>query len=94
MPSPKAQDLKAVCRLIFQADSALATIPDPHPTIASSREKLSAALKLADHLATVNPAVALGSKGGAATAKRGPEYFARIAAMRTNRKGGRPRQES
>ena len=85
------QDLKALCRLIHQADSILGTIPNPHPSIPSSREKLTAALKLADYLATVNPAVALGSKGGTATAKRGAEYFARIAAMRTNRKGGRPK---
>ena len=32
-------------------------------------------------------ATALGSKGGSKTAERGPEYFARIAAMRSNRKG-------
>ena len=86
------QDLKALCRLIHQADSILGTIPDPHPSIPSSREKLSAALKLADHLATENPAAMLGARGGSATAKRGPEYFKQIAAMRTNRKGGRPKK--
>ena len=28
------------------------------------------------------------------TAERGPEYFAQIAAMRKNRKGGRPRNKA
>lgn len=85
------RDLKAVCRLINQADAILGTIPDPHPSIPNSREKLSAALQLANHLATENPAATLGARGGSVTAKRGPEYFKRIAAMRTNRKGGRPK---
>jgi len=34
-----------------------------------------------------------GSIGGKKTAKRGPEYFRKIAAMRKNRKGGRPKKE-
>jgi hypothetical protein len=38
-----------------------------------------------------NPAaVALGKMGGNATAKRGPEYFRKIAAMRKTYAGGRP----
>lgn len=42
---------------------------------------------------TKNPyAVALGSRGGQKTAERGPEYFSKIAAMRKERKGGRPRK--
>jgi len=39
-----------------------------------------------------NPAAILGALGGKVTAGRGPEYFARIAAMRKNRKGGRPKK--
>jgi hypothetical protein len=34
----------------------------------------------------------LGKKGGLKTAQRGPEYFAKIAAMRKTRAGGRPRK--
>lgn len=38
-----------------------------------------------------NPAaVALGRKGGKTTAKRGPDYFRKIAAMRKTFAGGRP----
>jgi len=87
------RDLKALKRLINQADLVLATIPDPHPSIPSARESLNAALALAGNLANVNHAAALGAKGGTKTAERGPEYFARIAAMRTNRKGGRPKKQ-
>ncbi|HEY4258285.1 MAG TPA: hypothetical protein VGM66_13815 [Candidatus Udaeobacter sp.] len=92
MASPNTvRDLKALKRLINQADLVLATIPNLHPSIAGARESLHAALGLATALAAVNPAAALGAKGGLKTAERGPEYFARIAAMRTSRKGGRPK---
>ena len=37
-------------------------------------------------------AVELGKRGGAAMAKRGPEYFKRISAMRKNKRGGRPKK--
>ena len=38
-----------------------------------------------------NPAaVSLGRKGGQSTAKRGPDYFRKIAAMRKTFAGGRP----
>jgi len=41
-----------------------------------------------------NPhAVALGRKGGKQTAKRGPEYFRKIAAKRKSFRGGRPKKE-
>jgi hypothetical protein len=72
----------------------LDTIPNPHPSVASARESLNAALRLADDLAKINPAVALGAKGGSETAKRGPEYFARIAGMRKTKAGGRPKSPS
>lgn len=84
------RDLKALHRLINQADLVLNTIPDPHPAIASARESLNAALALSADLVNRQPdAAALGAKGGKATAKRGPEYFAKIAGMRKERKGGR-----
>jgi hypothetical protein len=100
MASPTIRrDLKALHRLINQADLVLNTIPDPHPSIASARESLNAALVLTQDLhkrASVDPikagAAELGAKGGTKTAERGPEYFARIAAMRKNRKGGRPKK--
>lgn len=89
------QDLKALHRLINQADLVLATIPKPHPSIASARESLMAALELSKHLAKGEPdAVALGTRGGNATAKRGPEYYRKIAAMRKTRGGGRPSKKS
>jgi len=96
--SSTRRDLKALRNLINQADLSLALLPD-HPSIASARESLNAALALSKDLIDrfVDPlkagAVALGSKGGSKTAERGPEYFARIAAMRKNRRGGRPRSQ-
>lgn len=94
MASPSTRrDLKALYRIINQAHLALNTVPSPHPTIASVKESLQAALALSKDLATRQPdAVALGSKGGKKTAERGPEYFAKIAAMRKTRAGGRPRK--
>lgn len=38
-------------------------------------------------------AVALGTEGGAKTAKRGPEYFRQISAARKTRRGGRAAKE-
>jgi hypothetical protein len=49
---------------------------------------------LTEDLKEQTPAAFLGSLGGQETAKRGPEYFARIAALRKTRAGGRPRKNS
>lgn len=94
MASPSTQrDLKALKRLINQADLVLATISNPHPSVASARESLNAALALAGDLAKRQPdAVALGARGGSKTAERGSDYFAKIAGMRKERKGGRPKK--
>jgi hypothetical protein len=54
---------------------------------------LTAALHLADDLLEVSPPAALEKKGGKATAKRGSDYFGKIASMRKERKGGRPKHE-
>ena len=43
---------------------------------------------IADELITAHS----GKIGGKKTAERGPDYFREIAAMRKNRKGGRPRK--
>ena len=94
------RDLKALRRLIDQADLVLATIHAPHPSIASARESLNAALALSKDLVnrTADPlksgAAILGAKGGSKTAERGPDYYAKIAAMRKNRRGGRPRKQA
>ena len=100
MASPSTRrDLKALRNLINQADLSLALVADPQPSIASARESLNAALALSKDLANrfADPlkagAAAMGQKGGSKTAERGPEYFAQIAAMRKNRKGGRPRKQ-
>ena len=94
------RDLKAVYRFANQADLVLDTIPKPHPSIASSRESLTAALALTKDLrersvakpVESNAAAKLGAKGGQKTAERGPEYFKKIAAMRKARAGGRPKK--
>lgn len=93
MATPSTRrDLKALHRIISQANLALTTIPD-HPNLASVKESLRAALALSKDLATRQPdAAALGAKGGAKTAERGPEYYAQIAAMRKTRAGGRPKK--
>jgi len=85
------KDLKALRRMISQAELVVGTIP-AHPSVNRAKELLNAAGKLAEDLATVNPAVALGSKGGNKTAERGTEYFKQIAAMRKTKAGGRPRK--
>ena len=87
----RSRDLNALIRLISQAELSLGTIPDPHPSVSHSLELLNAAGKLANDLATDNPAATLGARGGTATAKRGPEYYSRIASMRKTKAGGRPR---
>lgn len=86
----KRQDLKALRDLISAAHDILATINLPEQRAERAYELLTAALHMTDHLLTEKPAAMLGSKGGKATAKRGPDYFRKIAAMRKERKGGRP----
>ena len=93
MASPS--DLQALRDLIRQAQLVLNTVPDPHPSIAGCHELLDAAFALSKQLARKRPdAVSLGAKGGQKTAERGPEYFAKIAAMRKTRAGGRPKKQT
>jgi hypothetical protein len=84
-------DLKALRNLISEADLLLTTTTLPEGRAERAHELLDAAVKLADHLLTEKPAAVLGAKGGKKTAKRGSEYFAKIAAMRKTRGGGRPK---
>jgi hypothetical protein len=64
-------------------------------TLEDCRTLVTAALARADKLAkaVLTAPVKRGRKGGATTAKRGPEYFRQIAAMRKTRAGGRPRKQ-
>lgn len=94
MAASTKQDMRALKRLVNQADLVLATIPNPHPSIASARESLAAAIRLADDLANVNPAATLGAKGGSKTAQLGADHFRRLAAMRKTKAGGRPRKSA
>jgi len=86
-------DLRALRNLIAEADLMLSTTTLPEGRSERARELLKAALALTDYLLTVKPAAVLGQKGGMRTAGRGPEYFAKIAAMRKTQAGGRPRRE-
>lgn len=80
--------------MIAEAETILTTTTLPQGRAERTRELLGTALKLADHLLEVNPAAAMGAKGGKKTAERGPEYFAKIAAMRKVRGGGRPKKHT
>jgi len=78
--------------MIAEAHDILATAKLPESRSERAYELLTAAVSLADHPLTVPPAAILGQKGGKQTAKRGPEYFSKIAGMRKERKGGRPKK--
>jgi hypothetical protein len=91
----KRQDMKALRRMIAEAKTLLETSPElPEGRSVRANELLGDALVLADHLLTIEPAAVLGAKGGKVTAKRGPEYFRKIAAMRKTKAGGRPRSSN
>ena len=89
----RKNDLKTLLTLITEARDILATTKLPEGRSERAYELLTAAVHLGDDLAEVNPAATLGSQGGKKTAKRGADYFRKIAAMRKERKGGRPRKE-
>lgn len=55
---------------------------------------MKTAVALADELLATFQAAALGQREGLKTAKRGPDCFARIAALRKTLAGGRPRNKS
>ena len=79
--------------MIAEAQSLLSTTKLPEGRSERALKLLTASIRLADSLLEVSPAAALGKRGGLTTAKRGPEYYARIASMRKTRAGGRPRKE-
>jgi hypothetical protein len=88
---PKRADLKALRNMIAEAETILSTTELPQGRAERAGELLRTSLALADHLLTEKPAAVLGAKGGKITAKRGPDYFRKIAAMRKTRSGGRPK---
>lgn len=89
----KQQDLKALRNLISEAHTIISTTTLPEGRSERASELLNAAIHLADLLLETKPAAVLGKKGGEKTAERGPDYFRKIAAMRKERKGGRPAKD-
>jgi hypothetical protein len=91
-------ELAALKNLISEADLILETLPPlPENRTARCRELLASALALTSDLlkqARTPSAVALGRKGGQASAQKGSDYFRRLAAKRKTHGGGRPRKES
>jgi hypothetical protein len=90
----KRTDLQALRNMISEAETIVSTTTLPEGRAERAAELLRAAVALADHLLSIPPAAMLGKKGGMKTAERGPDYFAKIAAMRKTRAGGRPRKET
>ena len=90
----KGDDLKSLRNIIGEAHDIIRTVVLPDQRSRRLYELLSAALQLADHLLETSPAATLGAKGGSTTAKRGPDYFRKIARMRKEHKGGRPSKDA
>ena len=88
------KDLHALRNLISEAQDLLTTTDLPEGRSQRAHELVMAAISLADDLLNQSPAADLGKKGGKATAKRGPDYFRKIASMRKAFKGGRPARTS
>jgi hypothetical protein len=92
------KELAALKNLISETDQILATTPElPENRTARCRELLASALALANDLLSQSklPAAAtLGRKGGSVTARRGSDYFRKLAARRKTHGGGRPRKDS
>jgi hypothetical protein len=86
----RRNDLKALRQMIGEAHDILRTTNLPERRAERAYELLTAALHLADNLLEKSPAAVLGARGGNVTAKRGSEYFRKIAAMRKDNRGGRP----
>jgi hypothetical protein len=89
---PAHSDLQALRNLIKQAHLIVSSNPLPPGGRERAAELLQSAVALSgalvDSKRTKPAAAVLGAKGGKETAKRGPEYFSKIAAMRKTRSGG------
>ena len=90
-------ELGTLKRLLSEVDLILSTTKLPENRTARCRELLGSALALTDDLlsqAKMPAAAQLGAKGGSVTAKRGSDYFRKLAARRKTHGDGRPRKES
>jgi hypothetical protein len=90
-------ELSALKRMLTETDLLLSTTDLPDNRTPRCRELLKASIALTNDLLSQakSPAAAsLGRKGGTVTAKRGSEYFRKLAARRKTHGGGRPRKES
>jgi hypothetical protein len=90
----RRNDLQALKNLISEAHRTIATTKLPEARSERAEELLRSALALADDLLIANPAAELGKRGGKQTAKRGPDYFRKLAAKRKTHGGGRPRKDT
>jgi hypothetical protein len=90
----KRTDLNALRRMLKELERVLKMGPLPPGIAARSSELLTSSIALTEDLIEQTPAAFLGSLGGQETAKRGPEYYARIASLRKTRAGGRPKKTS
>ena len=86
-------ELRALRHLISEEELVIATAELPQGRGTRALELMQSALALTDDLIGQTPAALMGRKGGAAIAKRGPEYFRQLAAKRKTRAGGRPRKQ-
>jgi len=88
-------DLRALRNMLDEARLILNTTTLPEGRAGRAKELLESSIALTDQLiaSPTVAAAALGKKGGLKTAKRGPEYFKSIAAMRKTRAGGRPKKQ-
>jgi hypothetical protein len=91
--TPKRNDLRSLRNLISEAQTLLTTTELPQGRAQRAHELLTAAVHLADDLLEQSPAATLGAKGGKQTAKRGSDYFRKLAAKRKTFSGGRPAKD-
>ena len=88
IPEKHQAEVATICDSLRQAIAA--------PSIEATRQVLTDTLRRAERLAQslADAPAKMGRKGGQTTAKRGPEYFRQIAAMRKVKAGGRPRKQA
>lgn len=91
------KELAALKNLLSETDLILSTTELPENRTARCRELLRSALAITDDLLSqtkLSAATVLGRKGGSVIAKRGSNYFRKLAARRKTHGGGRPPKPS
>jgi hypothetical protein len=94
---PHRTELAALKNLLSETDLVLSTTELPENRTARCRELLRAALAITDDLLSQSKQSAasiMGRKGGSVIAKRGSDYFRKLAAQRKTHGGGRPRTKT